>query len=160
MKAKVLKCDGDKAKMLLSFKGAMEGGAEKSAAADFDCKVGQVRRRPSRLRASRRDGFSGFDPNVRVCATQKLEARVLKKTAGGLEVAILPDEVRATLPMMHLSDHMSNCPLLWECLQEGDNVSNLICINRPQQNIVSFGVRLITAGTLAFCVRRLPSTFR
>lgn len=62
---------------------------------------------------------------------------MLKKTASGLEVAILPDEIRATLPMMHLSDHMSNCPLLWECLQEGDNISNLICINRGQQNIVS-----------------------
>lgn len=62
---------------------------------------------------------------------------MLKKTASGLEVAILPDEIRATLPMIHLSDHMSNCPLLWECLQEGDNISNLICINRGQQNIVS-----------------------
>lgn len=62
---------------------------------------------------------------------------MLKKTASGLEVAILPDEIRAVLPTMHLSDHISNCPLLWECLQEGDNISNLICINRSRQNIVS-----------------------
>lgn len=62
---------------------------------------------------------------------------MLKKTAKGLEVAILPDEIRASLPMMHLSDHLSNCSLLWECLQEGDNISNLMCINRSQQNIVS-----------------------
>lgn len=62
---------------------------------------------------------------------------MLKKTASGLEVAILPDEIRATVPTMHLSDHMSNCPLLWECLQEGDNISNLTCFNRGQQNIVS-----------------------
>lgn len=54
-----------------------------------------------------------------------------------LEVAILPEEIRAHLPTMHLSDHLSNCPLLWECLQEGDSISNLICINRSQQNIVS-----------------------
>lgn len=75
---------------------------------------------------------------VRVfCAIQKLEAKVLKKTARGLEVAILPDEFRATLPTMQLSDHVSHCQLLWECLQEGDNISNLICTNRGQQNIVS-----------------------
>uniref|UniRef100_H3C389 Protein RRP5 homolog n=1 Tax=Tetraodon nigroviridis TaxID=99883 RepID=H3C389_TETNG len=108
LKTKVLQCDRQKAKMLLSFKRAMEGAAEEASAPEFDCQVGQ-----------------------------KLEAKVLKKTASGLEVAILPDEIRATLPTMHLSDHMSNCPLLWECLQEGDNISNLICINRGQQNIVS-----------------------
>lgn len=72
-----------------------------------------------------------------VCATQKLEAKVLKKSVNGLEVAILPDEIRAILPTAHLSDHMSNCPLLWESLQEGDNISNLICINKNKQNIVS-----------------------
>lgn len=62
---------------------------------------------------------------------------MLKKSVNGLEVAILPDEIRAVLPTMHLSDHMSNCPLLWESLREGDNVSNLVCFSKNKQNIVS-----------------------
>lgn len=74
---------------------------------------------------------------MRFFVMQRLEAKVLKKSVNGLEVAILPDEIRATLPTMHLSDHMSNCPLLWEGLQEGDNVSNLMCFSKTKQNIVS-----------------------
>ncbi|TNM85943.1 hypothetical protein fugu_008214 [Takifugu bimaculatus] len=106
LKTKVLQCDREKAKLLLSFKGVMEGAAEQTAAPKLDCKVGE-----------------------------KLEAKVLKKMPNGLEVAILPEEIRAYLPTMHLSDHLSNCPLLWECLQEGDSISNLIYINRSHQNI-------------------------
>uniref|UniRef100_A0A671UEH3 Protein RRP5 homolog n=1 Tax=Sparus aurata TaxID=8175 RepID=A0A671UEH3_SPAAU len=92
LKAKVLQCDPDKAKMLLSFKAAVEGDTGESA-------------------------------------------KVLKKSVNGLEVAILPDENRAVLPTMHLSDHVSNCPLLWENLQEGDNISNLMCYSKNKQNI-------------------------
>uniref|UniRef100_A0A8C7S801 Protein RRP5 homolog n=1 Tax=Oncorhynchus mykiss TaxID=8022 RepID=A0A8C7S801_ONCMY len=44
----------------------------------------------------------------------------------GLEVSILPEETTALLPMMHLSDHVSNCLLLWEGLQEGDIISNIV----------------------------------
>ncbi|KAM7009922.1 protein RRP5 homolog [Tautogolabrus adspersus] len=106
LKAKVLQCDPDKAKMILSFKAAVEGDTEEAAMPMFDCEVGQ-----------------------------KLEARVLKKLLNGLEVAILPDENRAVLPTMHLSDHISNCPLLWESLKEGDNISNLICCNKNKQYI-------------------------
>lgn len=62
---------------------------------------------------------------------------MLKKSVNGLEVAILPDDVRAVLPTMHLSDHMSNCRLLWEGLQEGDNISNVVCFNQNKQYIVS-----------------------
>lgn len=72
-----------------------------------------------------------------VRVVQRLEARVLKKSTNGLQVAILPDEVRAVLPTLHLSDHTSNCPLLWEGLQEGDNISNLMCFSNNKQNIVS-----------------------
>ncbi|XP_018520155.1 protein RRP5 homolog isoform X2 [Lates calcarifer] len=103
LKTKVLQCDPEKAKMVLSFKVAVEG---ETAKPEFDCEVGT-----------------------------RLEAKVLKKLVNGLEVAILPDEIRTVLPTMHLSDHMSNCPLLWESLQEGDNISNLICVNNNKQNI-------------------------
>ncbi|KAE8300915.1 Protein RRP5-like protein NF-kappa-B-binding protein [Larimichthys crocea] len=106
LKAKVLQCDPDKSKMVLSFKAAVEGVTEAPPKPEFDCEVGK-----------------------------RLEARVLKKLLNGLEVAILPDEFRAILPTMHLSDHMSNCPLLWESLQEGDSVSNLICFNNTKQNV-------------------------
>ncbi|KAM9362984.1 protein RRP5 homolog [Symphorus nematophorus] len=106
LKAKVLQCDPDKAKMVLSFKAAVEGDTDEAAKPQFDCEVGK-----------------------------KLDARVLKKSVNGLEVSILPDEIRAVLPTMHLSDHTSNCPLLWESLQEGDNISNLICFSKNKQNI-------------------------
>lgn len=69
---------------------------------------------------------------------------MLKKSVNGLEVAILPDEIRAALPTMHLSDHISNCPLLWESLQEGDTISNLVCFSKSKQSIVScFCVNMI-----------------
>ncbi|XP_071359529.1 protein RRP5 homolog isoform X2 [Trachinotus anak] len=106
LKAKVLQCDPEKAKMVLSFKAAVEGETEEAAKPQFDWEVGK-----------------------------RLEAKVLKKLVTGLEVAILPDEIRAILPTMHLSDHMSNCPLLWESLQEGDNISNLMCFNKNKLNI-------------------------
>uniref|UniRef100_A0AAQ4Q1H9 Protein RRP5 homolog n=1 Tax=Gasterosteus aculeatus aculeatus TaxID=481459 RepID=A0AAQ4Q1H9_GASAC len=96
LKAKVLQCNPDKAKLVLSFKAA-EGDAEEVANPQFDCEVGQV------------------------------SARIQKKSVTGLEVAILPDDIRAVIPTMHLSDHLSNCPLLLESMQEGDTISNLIC---------------------------------
>lgn len=43
LKAKVLQCDPDKAKMILSFKAAVEGDTEETARPQFDCDVGQVR---------------------------------------------------------------------------------------------------------------------
>lgn len=80
---------------------------------------------------------SQFTHHMCFVVMQRLEAKVLKKSVNALEVAILPDEIRATLPTMHLSDHMSNCPLLWEGLQEGDNISNLMCFSKTKENIVS-----------------------
>ncbi|XP_034095029.1 protein RRP5 homolog [Gymnodraco acuticeps] len=107
LKAKVLNCDPAKEKMALSFKAAVEGDTEEAPQPQFDCEVGT-----------------------------KLEAKVLKKSVNGLEVAILPDENRAMLPTMHLSDHMSNCPLLWESLQEGDNISNIVCSSKTKQHVI------------------------
>ncbi|KAM4594543.1 protein RRP5 homolog [Fundulus diaphanus] len=107
LKAKVLQCEPEKEKMLLSFKAVAEGDTEECAGPQFDCDVGT-----------------------------RLEARVVKKSNNGLEVVILPDEVRASLPTMHLSDHTSNCQLLWESLQEGDTISNLVCFNKNKLNIM------------------------
>ncbi|KAF6716045.1 RRP5-like protein [Oryzias melastigma] len=106
LKAAVLQCDPERSKMILSFKAAVEGVAVEAAEPHVDCEVGK-----------------------------KLEAKVVKKSVNGLEVDILPDEIRAVLPTMHLSDHTSNCPLLWEALQEGDVISNVVCVNRKKLNI-------------------------
>lgn len=51
--------------MLLSFKRAM-GAAEEAPAPEFDCKVGQVKCRPSCFRFFRRS-FLQFDPGVCWC---------------------------------------------------------------------------------------------
>lgn len=42
LKTKVLQCDPDKAKMLLSFKATVEGDAADAAVPQFDCEVGKV----------------------------------------------------------------------------------------------------------------------
>lgn len=42
LKAKVLQCDPDKAKMVLSFKAAVEGDTVEAAKPQFDCEVGKV----------------------------------------------------------------------------------------------------------------------
>uniref|UniRef100_A0A674BPX8 Protein RRP5 homolog n=1 Tax=Salmo trutta TaxID=8032 RepID=A0A674BPX8_SALTR len=93
VKAKVLNCDVEKEKLLLSFK-AVAGGD-----------------------------------------TEKVEVKVVSKVLTGLEVSILPEETIAFLPMMHLSDHVSNCLLLWEGLQEGDIISNVVCLSKKKPNI-------------------------
>ncbi|XP_047435563.1 protein RRP5 homolog isoform X2 [Mugil cephalus] len=104
LKTKVLQCNPEKAKMILSFKAALEGEIEEAAKPQYECEVGK-----------------------------SLEAKVLKKSVNGLDVAILPDEIRAVLPTVHLSDHISNCSMLWESLQEGDVISNLMCFNNNKQ---------------------------
>ncbi|XP_037545618.1 protein RRP5 homolog [Nematolebias whitei] len=106
LKTKVLQCEPEKARMLLSFKTEVEGETEEAAKPQFECEVGK-----------------------------RLEAKLVKKLVNGLEVSILPDEVCAVLPTVHLSDHVSNCPLLWGSLQEGDVIANLVCFNKNKQNI-------------------------
>uniref|UniRef100_A0A3Q3BFM7 Programmed cell death 11 n=1 Tax=Kryptolebias marmoratus TaxID=37003 RepID=A0A3Q3BFM7_KRYMA len=107
LKVKVLQCDPVKGKMLLSFRAAVEGDTEEVAKPQLDCEDGKV-----------------------------LEAKLVKKLVNGLEVSILPDEICAVLPTVHFSDHVSNCPLLWDSLQEGDIISNLVCFNKNKQNIM------------------------
>ncbi|XP_046899644.1 protein RRP5 homolog isoform X2 [Hypomesus transpacificus] len=106
VKAKVLNCDLAKEKLLLSFKAVAGGDTEAPPKPQFDFEIGK-----------------------------KVEARLVAKVLGALEVAILPEEVPALLPISHLSDHVSNCPLLFEALQEGDTISNLACVNHNKQHI-------------------------
>ncbi|CDQ85272.1 unnamed protein product [Oncorhynchus mykiss] len=106
VKAKVLNCDVEKEKLLLSFKAVAGGDTEGPSKPKFDFEVGK-----------------------------KVEVKVVSKVLTGLEVSILPEETTALLPMMHLSDHVSNCLLLWEGLQEGDIISNIVCLSEKKPNI-------------------------
>ncbi|CAL8332402.1 unnamed protein product [Merluccius merluccius] len=107
VKVKVLQCEPEKERLLLSLKAVVEGDtAVEKAVPQVDLEVGQ-----------------------------KCEAKVVKKSATCLEVAILPEAAPALLPTMHLSDHVSNCPLLWEALQEGDVISDLVCLSKSKENI-------------------------
>ncbi|MGH0132943.1 UNVERIFIED_CONTAM: hypothetical protein FKN15_051161 [Acipenser sinensis] len=67
---------------------------------------------------------------------QIVKVTVVRKTVDGLDVSILPEAASAFLPMMHLSDHVSNCRLLWEGLGEGDIISNVMCLSKNKEHIV------------------------
>lgn len=68
-----------------------------------------------------------------------VDVKVLKKRENGLEVSILSDNVPAHLPMMHLSDHIVNCKLLWHWLQEEDVLPRVMCLSNKGGHVVSFG---------------------
>ncbi|XP_036380286.1 protein RRP5 homolog isoform X1 [Megalops cyprinoides] len=106
VKAKVLTCDADQEKLLLSFKAVAGGETETPQQPQFSFEVGK-----------------------------NVDATIVSKVLNGLEVSILPEEMPALLPMTHLSDHVSNCALLWEALKEGDIVSNAVCLTKKKQNI-------------------------
>ncbi|XP_030636412.1 protein RRP5 homolog [Chanos chanos] len=117
VKVKVLKCDVENSKLLLSLKDVPTGDTEDPEKPQFDFEVGKV-----------------------------VEATVKRKLEHGLEVSILPEEATALLPMMHLSDHVSNCRLLWEALQEGDVIANLVCLNKTAQGITLSKKPLVKAA--------------
>ncbi|KAL1005879.1 hypothetical protein UPYG_G00065090 [Umbra pygmaea] len=64
-----------------------------------------------------------------------VEAKVLSKVPSGLEVSILPEEATVLLPTMHLSDHVSNCHIFWKVFQEGDIISDIVCVGNNAQNV-------------------------
>ncbi|RXM27397.1 Protein RRP5-like [Acipenser ruthenus] len=114
VKAKVLKCDPEQQRLLLSFKAT--GG---SVAAEV-------------ARVEQAQGKEAFH-----FETGKIvKVMVVRKTVDGLDVSILPEAASAFLPMMHLSDHVSNCRLLWEGLGEDDIISNVMCLSKNKEHIV------------------------
>ncbi|XP_061888969.1 protein RRP5 homolog isoform X2 [Entelurus aequoreus] len=104
LKTKVLQCEPEKEKMLLSFNTAVDGHTKEAARVQIE--------------------------------SERLEAKVVKKLVNGVEVSILSDKICALLPTIHLSDHMPNCPLLWESLQVGDTIPNLACISKNKKQII------------------------
>uniref|UniRef100_A0AAR2JGU7 Protein RRP5 homolog n=1 Tax=Pygocentrus nattereri TaxID=42514 RepID=A0AAR2JGU7_PYGNA len=119
VKAKVLRCEAEKEKLVLSFKAVTQE--------DVACV---------------QTGTVAFEVG------KKVEVMVLKKDLTGLQVSILPEEVPALLPMVHLSDHVTNWPLLWEGLQEGDTISNTVYLSKSKQGIVSSHIKPLLVAAL------------
>ncbi|XP_036412886.1 protein RRP5 homolog isoform X2 [Colossoma macropomum] len=117
LKAKVLRCDAENEKLVLSFKAVTQGDVERVQTNTVAFEVGK-----------------------------KVEVIVLKKDLTGLQVSILPEEVPALLPMVHLSDHVTNWPLLWEGLQEGDTISNTVYLSKSKQGIILTKKPLLVAA--------------
>ncbi|XP_013924129.1 PREDICTED: protein RRP5 homolog isoform X1 [Thamnophis sirtalis] len=67
---------------------------------------------------------------------QIVDVKILNKKEDGLEVAILPNNVSAYLPMAQLSDHVSNSRLWWHWLKEGDVLQKVICLHSKGGHIL------------------------
>ncbi|XP_016402857.1 protein RRP5 homolog, partial [Sinocyclocheilus rhinocerous] len=108
VQAKVLKCDEENKMLRLSFRAVTEGDVKEAQTAKFDFVVGKT-----------------------------VEARVCRKVLDGLEVSIVPEEVPAFIPTVHLSDHVANCLPLWMALEEGNTISNVMCLRKTKKKGIS-----------------------
>ncbi|KAF4118411.1 protein RRP5 homolog [Onychostoma macrolepis] len=104
VQAKVLDCDEEKKMLRLSFRAVTEGDIKEAQIAKFDFVVGKT-----------------------------VEVTVCRKVLDGLEVSIVPEEVPAFIPTVHLSDHVTNCLPLWMVLEEGDAISNIMCLGNTKK---------------------------
>ncbi|KAJ7325160.1 hypothetical protein JRQ81_018180 [Phrynocephalus forsythii] len=105
VKVLVLKCEPEQEKLLLSFK--LTGRALDGDGREEGSKKGEVTYE----------------------AGQIVDVKIMQKKENGLEVAILPENVSAYLPMMHLSDHVSNAKLWWHWLREEDTLHRVMCLH-------------------------------
>lgn len=67
-----------------------------------------------------------------------MDVKVLEKTKDGLKVAVLPHNIPGFLPTAHLSDHVTNGPLLYHWLQTGDTLHRVLCLSVSEERVVSF----------------------
>uniref|UniRef100_A0A670XRF7 Protein RRP5 homolog n=1 Tax=Pseudonaja textilis TaxID=8673 RepID=A0A670XRF7_PSETE len=112
VKVTVLKCEPEQERLLLSFRLeedaiAKNGRTETSKDCEMAYKTGQI-----------------------------VDVKILNKKKDGLEVAILPNNVSAYLPMAQLSDHVSNSRLWWYWLKEGDVLQKVICLHNKGGHII------------------------
>lgn len=128
VKAKVLDCDEEKKMLRLSFRAVTEGDVKEAQTAKFDFVVGKT-----------------------------VEVKVCRKVLDGLEVSIVPEEVPAFIPTVHLSDHVTNCLPLWMVLEEGDTISNLMCLSKTKKK----GITLTKKPLLKACLEddSIPKNF-
>ncbi|KAI7811133.1 protein RRP5 homolog [Triplophysa rosa] len=127
VKAKVIKCNAESEKLVLSFKAVTEVDVIQTQTAQFDFEIGKT-----------------------------VDVRVSRKVLDGLEVSVLPEEIPAFLPTVHLSDHVTNCLLLWDALEEGDNISDVVCLNKNKR-----GINLTKKPSLKACLEdgNVPTGF-
>ncbi|XP_058043605.1 protein RRP5 homolog isoform X2 [Ahaetulla prasina] len=113
VKVTVLKCEPEQERLLLSFRleedaiAKKVGTTETSKGHEMAYKTGQI-----------------------------VDVKILNKKEDGLEVAILPNNVSAYLPMAQLSDHVSNSRLWWYWLKEGDVLQKIICLHNKGGHIL------------------------
>ncbi|XP_005403867.1 PREDICTED: protein RRP5 homolog isoform X1 [Chinchilla lanigera] len=112
VKVAVLNCEPSKERMLLSFK----------LLSDQEPKNESV-------------GHSQKNEKV-ISVGQLVDVKILEKTKGGLQVAVLPHSVPAFLPTPHLSDHVANGPLLYRWLQAGDTLHRVLCLSQNERQVL------------------------
>ncbi|KAM8805938.1 protein RRP5 homolog [Eudromia elegans] len=114
VKVMVLKCEPQQERLLLSFK---------------------LTSKP--VPKDKREHTPMKNQQVKYEIGKIVDVKILKKKENGLEVSILEDEGRAmaSLPTVYLSDFVANCKLLWHCLQEGDVLPRVMCINNKGEHI-------------------------
>ncbi|OWK07456.1 PDCD11, partial [Cervus elaphus hippelaphus] len=112
VKVAVLNCEPSKERMLLSFRLSSDPKQE--------CE-GQSQKKKKA-----------------VSAGQLVDVKVLEKTKDGLKVAVLPHNIPGFLPTAHLSDHVTNGPLLYHWLQTGDTLHRVLCLSASEERVVSF----------------------
>ncbi|XP_045294725.1 protein RRP5 homolog isoform X1 [Leopardus geoffroyi] len=110
VKVAVLNCEPSKERMLLSFK-----------------LLGDPKREHTGHSQKKRRAVS---------VGQLVDVKVLEKTKDGLEVAVLPHNVPAFLPIPHLSDHVANGPLLYHWLQAGDILHRVLCLSQSEGHVL------------------------
>uniref|UniRef100_UPI00398EE491 protein RRP5 homolog isoform X2 n=1 Tax=Pristiophorus japonicus TaxID=55135 RepID=UPI00398EE491 len=117
VKVTVLKCDPSQEKLLLSLKATRDTVTQE---------VG-----------TGADGTPKDSKGASLYPTGKIvDVEVLAKMENGLEVAILPERASAFLPATHLSDHVTNCRLFAERLQEGDVIPSVMCLSHARGQII------------------------
>ncbi|XP_042545191.1 protein RRP5 homolog isoform X1 [Dipodomys spectabilis] len=112
VKVAVLNCEPSKERMLLSFKLLSEPEPENES-------VGHSQKKKRAVNIG-----------------QLVDVKVLEKTRDGLEVAVLPHNIPAFLPTPHLSDHVTNGPLLYHWLQAGDTLHRVLCLSQSEKHLL------------------------
>ncbi|XP_054839484.1 protein RRP5 homolog [Eublepharis macularius] len=112
VKVIVLKCEPEQEKLLLSFKLTDNALAEDSTAEQVSKKQ-----------------------EMTYETGQIADVKILEKKENGLEVKILPNDVSAYLPIMHLSDHVTSCKLWWHWLKGGEILRSVICLQEKEGHI-------------------------
>ncbi|KAM4704033.1 protein RRP5 homolog [Rhinophrynus dorsalis] len=131
VKIRVLECNPKKEKMLVSFKITDEGETE------------QEQRYLKKNHVAKQEIGTMVD------------TKITMKTEKGLNVVILPDDIPAFIPKMHLSDHLSHCELLWHSLEVGDLLPGAMCLSSKGQNILTKKPALISSMEKGQCVKEI-----